>query len=525
MSTLPQKAPGSLSQAYQLLALVALSGELPASQLSRLAGGTSYKENVVKSLKRQRLLLSYYKNGLRGYRLTAAAKKLLLEHNPERFSFYLSGACATNHIRSEPEQRLRLHRVSQTLITMRNANVSIFRDEKPGVFRPGETAIGSICTPAFYSSREIKEMGTAFVKIRGARSVGVLLTPQHIHVVYNLGSTLMKWSYKAEMRTKALMQTVLCRERMPYQYHPDAVQGLLLGDSMELAYELLTDQGGKNYFVLDGSYERFCFLTNDHHGEVLLRLLCDIQKCVLNRSGYLYDEPHFLLQQEVSEVGSYFSIIKAIAAGNHKLSTIAAVLEVKSTNLTKYLKTLMDLDILERRVPVTEENPEKSKRGLYKIKDNYLRFWFAFIYPNMSFIESGHSGIVMDKIRRGLTTSHIGFVYEDICQERMWELNVNNAWPFQFSKLGGYWDAKNEIDIAALDPEGKNLILGECKYWKEPVDLNVLHELEAKAGDVAWERDRRKVWYVLFSISGFSDELRNHAATRDDLLLIDDGER
>ena len=64
MSTLPQKAPGSLSQAYQLLALVALSGELPASQLSRLAGGTSYKENVVKSLKRQQLLLSYYKNGV-----------------------------------------------------------------------------------------------------------------------------------------------------------------------------------------------------------------------------------------------------------------------------------------------------------------------------------------------------------------------------------------------------------------------------------------------------------------------------
>ena len=109
-----------------------------------------------------------------------------------------------------------------------------------------------------------------------------------------------------------------------------------------------------------------------------------IQKCVLNRSGYLYDEPHFLLQQEVSEVGSYFSIIKAIAAGNHKLSSIASVLEVKSTNLTKYLKTLIDLDILERKVPVTEENPEKSKRGLYKIKDNYLPFWFAFIYPNMS---------------------------------------------------------------------------------------------------------------------------------------------
>lgn len=247
-----------------------------------------------------------------------------------------------------------------------------------------------------------------------------------------------------------------------------------------------------------------------------------IRKCVLNRSGYLYDEPYFLLQQEVTEVGSYFSIIKAIAAGNSKLSAISAVLEVKATGLTKYLKTLIDLDILEREVPVTEDNPEKSKKGLYKIKDNYLRFWFAFVYPNMSFIESGHSGIVMDKIRKSLVKNHIAFVYEDVCKERMWELNAENAWPFNFTKLGRYWDAKTEIDIAALDPEGKNLILGECKYWQEPVGAGVLRNLEAKTDSVAWERNDRKVWYVLFSASGFSEELTELAAVREDVLLCDD---
>ena len=88
-----------------------------------------------------------------------------------------------------------------------------------------------------------------------------------------------------------------------------------------------------------------------------------IRSCVLNRSGYLYDEPYFLLQQEISEVGSYFSVLRAIAAGNSKLSAISTVLEVKATSLTKYLKTLIDLDILEREVPATEDNPEKSKRG------------------------------------------------------------------------------------------------------------------------------------------------------------------
>ena len=247
-----------------------------------------------------------------------------------------------------------------------------------------------------------------------------------------------------------------------------------------------------------------------------------IQRCVLNRSGYLYDEPHFLLQQEVTEIGSYFSIIKAIAAGNSKLSAISTVLEIKSTGLTKYLKTLIDLDILEREVPVTEENPEKSKKGLYRIKDNYIRFWFAFVYPNMSFIESGNSRIVMNKIRKGLISGHTAFVYEDVCRERMWDLNAEDCWPFHFSKIGRWWDGKNEIDIAAIDPEEKNLILGECKFWQEPVGINIFRELEQKSGSVDWQKQNRHVWFVLFSSAGFTEELKELAAERDDLLLFDE---
>ena len=246
-----------------------------------------------------------------------------------------------------------------------------------------------------------------------------------------------------------------------------------------------------------------------------------IQKNILNRSGYLYDEPHFLLQQEVSEIGNYFSIIRAIAAGNSKLSAISTVLEVKSTSLTKYLKTLIDLDILEREVPVTEENPEKSKKGLYKIKDNYLRFWFAFIYPNMSFIESGNSAIVLNKIRKSMVSSHTAFVYEDVCREQMWNLNANDAWPFHFSRLGRWWDGRNEIDIAATDPDGSNLILGECKFWQEPVGSNILYALEQKAATVEWRKDRRHTWLILFSAAGFTDELKEIAKSRSDLILAE----
>lgn len=61
-----------------------------------------------------------------------------------------------------------------------------------------------------------------------------------------------------------------------------------------------------------------------------------ISKNVLQKSSFLYDEPNFLLQREINEVGSYYSLIKTIAAGNQKLGKIAGVLEMKQTGLNKY---------------------------------------------------------------------------------------------------------------------------------------------------------------------------------------------
>mgnify|MGYP007104056870 FL=1 len=52
--------------------------------------------------------------------------------------------------------------------------------------------------------------------------------------------------------------------------------------------------------------------------------------------------------------------------------------------------------------------------------------------------------------------------------------------------------------------------------------MNILHELEQKAEHVAWNKDHRKTWFVLFSMGGFTDELRQLAKTRSDLLLVDD---
>lgn len=244
-----------------------------------------------------------------------------------------------------------------------------------------------------------------------------------------------------------------------------------------------------------------------------------IEKNILSKSGFLYDEPNFLLHREVSDVGSYFSIIKTIAAGNHKLSKIAAALELKQTGLTKYLNTLINLDILEREVPITEKTPEKSRWGLYRIKDNYMAFWFKFIYPNLSYIESGQKENVMKKIRTNLTDTHIAYVYEDICREKMWHLSLEKKWGIDFDKVGRWWNGDTEIDIVAINSSGNDAIFGECKYHTGKVGPDVLFELERKADRVEWKKNERKNRFILFSINGYTDKLKELAEMREDLFL------
>lgn len=246
-----------------------------------------------------------------------------------------------------------------------------------------------------------------------------------------------------------------------------------------------------------------------------------IRKNILNRQSYLYEEPYFLLQNEVSEIGSYFSVIRAIAMGNHKLADISAYINIKQTSLTKYLKILMDLDLIEREVPVTEKNPEKSKMGLYRITDNFISFWFQFVYPYRSFLERGEESYVMEQLQKMFVPNYASFIYEEVCREKMWQFASDGIWDFRFDRIGRYWGPIcGEVDLLAIDTAGRNMIIGECKYSNSPKGLEVLHSIEEKADKLKNSAGCDNIKYIIFSKSGFTKGLLEEAEHNPDLTLV-----
>lgn len=254
-----------------------------------------------------------------------------------------------------------------------------------------------------------------------------------------------------------------------------------------------------------------------------------IKENVLSKNGFLYEEPNFLLTDEVQVPTNYFSIIKVIADGNHKLGTIAGILGLETSALTPYLKTLSELGFIEKQVPVTEKNAEKTRKGLYFISENFLRFWFRYVYPYKGELELDNMQISLDELDKDFKEKFVAFAYEDICKEIFARLCSDKAIDFTPSKIGSYWlndkSGNTQIDVMAVDTVNKRLFAGECKYHNQPVDADVYFELVKKVDNSSEIKSAFKgytVIYGVFSKSGFTSRMTDISNSNSNLFLINE---
>ena len=230
-------------------------------------------------------------------------------------------------------------------------------------------------------------------------------------------------------------------------------------------------------------------------------LFQQIRNSYLNVDHFLNQEARFILSEEINEPINYFSILKSIAGGNHAISGISSDLKFPLPKLTPYLRTLQQIGLVERMVPVTETAPHKSKKGLYKIRGQYLRFWFRYVFPYQSDIAMGNIDWLMEKIKNEFS-DYIAPIFEEICLQLVPFLLMG-----QYTRFGRWWNNHTEIDLLCLNPDTQSVLIGECKWSAKPVGTDVLKKLQEKSRAIDFGFQAGEIRYILFSKSGFTNEL------------------
>jgi len=240
-------------------------------------------------------------------------------------------------------------------------------------------------------------------------------------------------------------------------------------------------------------------------------------------AGYLYEEPLMLLKQELREGAMYHSIISAIALGATKLNEIASKIGEECSKTIKYLDTLINLNILHKEFPFGE-NPEKSRKGIYRIRDNCYRFWYRYVFMNKTTIEQG-AGTALLKSFLPELNSYIGGPFEDICMQYMIRMNNSLGLPFVFTQFGRWWGPDAEIDMVFSDTNRKHFIFAECKWRNDLKDTSTLESLVEKSRLLKHDYNNRvsitgDTFFYLFSKVPFSKSCESLANQMGNVGLI-----
>lgn len=205
--------------------------------------------------------------------------------------------------------------------------------------------------------------------------------------------------------------------------------------------------------------------------ELLIDAKCFTKEKMLNyvcrQDSYFLTEGKDLLNQEFSgEFSTYFSILQIIANGKTKRSEIDSSLH---KDMGTYLQNLENkYELINRMKPLLAK--QNGKVTAYEIHDNFLRFWFRFIYPYQSLIERN----LFSLLRNNISQNYEGFTgrtLERYFQDKMMETEM-------FTQVGNWWDRKgqNEIDLIAINEFDHTGIVAEVKRNLHKISLKKLQE-------------------------------------------------
>ncbi|MBI5847200.1 MAG: ATP-binding protein [Nitrospirae bacterium] len=192
-----------------------------------------------------------------------------------------------------------------------------------------------------------------------------------------------------------------------------------------------------------------------------------------DNSPFLNEGRSLLVEEFGKEYGTYFSILELIASGKTARTEIESVLEIHAGAYLAKLET--DYALIAKLKPINAK--PNSRLQKYRIVDNFLGFWFRFIFKNRSAVETGNFSYIREIINRDYST-YAGRILESFYQQIFAESG-------RYNRIGTYWERgnQNEIDLVAVNDLRKEVVFADIKLDSSRINLKALKGKALKLED------------------------------------------
>jgi AAA+ ATPase superfamily predicted ATPase len=265
---------------------------------------------------------------------------------------------------------------------------------------------------------------------------------------------------------------------------------------IEEALDCNADQAVMEYSVW-GGVPRYWELRKDEDS-----FESALKNIIFDKYGVLHEEPSRLFLDDMREYFQAYSILTIVGNGSNRLSEIATKINKPANQLSRPIENLIQLGYLKREVPFGE-HVKNSKKGVYRIADPFMNFYFTFAAPNLSRLELNLTEQVYS-IFESKAAYFVSAEWENLCRKC---IPMEPVRGISFDIAYRWWGSNTEnkpmeIDVVAESIDKKYLLVGECK-WSKVKDTNkLIEDLIRKATLLPFAKDKNIITVVFVKDTG-----------------------
>ena len=201
--------------------------------------------------------------------------------------------------------------------------------------------------------------------------------------------------------------------------------------------------------------------------------ICDL---ILSEDGYFFKKAEEIVSSELRELSVYNTILMAIAKGENKLNDLFHYTGYSRPKISVYMKNLSQFDIIEKVVSFETGGWDNAKKGVYRIKNTYVNFYYRFVYPHLSDLYMMSPEEFYDTYIENELDEYLNRYFINVCMEYLSLLNQIRRLPLVVSKMGTWVGKSGNIDIIAQSADRQNIV-GICNWEKEEFTLDMCRDL------------------------------------------------